>query len=225
MFSKAFTVDSISSNELSSKFYEKSDELTYAKNGGDAVAAVVSRYWNSVGSEVSALYGEIRDVENSDLSNREKKAKVQELQRQINAIQREALATVDQYTAAVESSLFGDDEDAADFAYRETNREVLGAKSALETYNKDVYAKAQEAAKSGVSYEAYYDYYFATKDIESDKDASGKVIPDSKRDKTLAEIHAMDLTVEQKNVLYFDKGYAESRLYEAPWYTIQMPRL
>lgn len=225
MFSKAFTVDSISSNELSSKFYEKSDELTYAKYGGDAVAAVVSRYWNSISSDVSKLYGEIRDVENSDLSNREKKAQVQALQRQINAIQREALATVDQYTAAVESSLFGDDDDAADFAYRETNREVLGAKYALETYDKDVYAKAQEAAKSGVSYEAYYDYYFATKDIESDKDASGKVIPDSKRDKTLAEINAMNLTVEQKNALYFDKGYAESRLYEAPWYTIQMPRL
>ena len=225
MFSKAFTVDSISSNELSGKFYEKSDELTYAKNGGDAVAAVVSRYWNSISSDVSKLYGEIRNVENSDLSNREKKEQVQDLQRQINAIQREALATVDQYTAAVESSLFGDDEDAADFAYRETNREVLGAKYALETYDKNVYAKAQEAAKSGVSYEAYYDYYFATKDIESDKDASGKVIPDSKRDKTLAEIHAMDLTVEQKNALYFDKGYAESRLYEAPWYTIQMPRL
>lgn len=225
MFSKAFTVDSISSNELSSKFYEKADELTYAKYGGDAVAAVVSRYWNSISSDVSKLYGEIRNVENSDLSNREKKERVQELQRQINAIQREALATVDQYTAAVESSLFGDDEDAADFAYRETNREVFGAKSALETYNKDVYAKAQEAAKNGVSYEAYYDYYFATKDIEGDKDASGKTIPGSKREKVLAEINAMDLTVEQKNALYYASGYAESTLYEAPWYTIQMPRL
>lgn len=225
MFSKAFTVDSISSNELSGKFYEKSDELTYAKNGGDAVAAVVSRYWNSISSDVSKLYGEIRNVENSNLSNREKKEQVQELQRQINAIQREALATVDQYTAAVESSLFGDDEDAADFAYRETNREVFGAKSALETYNKDVYAKAQEAAKNGVSYEAYYDYYFATKDIEGDKDASGKTIPGSKREKVLAEINAMDLTVEQKNALYYASGYAESALYEAPWYTIQMPRL
>lgn len=225
MFSKAFTVDSISSNELSGKFYEKSDELTYAKNGGDAVAAVVSRYWNSISSDVSKLYGEIRNVENSDLSNREKKAQVQELQRQINAIQREALATVDQYTAAVENSLFGDDDDAADFAYRETNREVFGAKSALETYNKDVYAKAQEAAKNGVSYEAYYDYYFATKDIEGDKDASGKTIPGSKREKVLAAINAMDLTVEQKNALYYANGYAESTLYEAPWYTIQMPRL
>lgn len=225
MFSKAFTVDSISSNELSSKFYEKSDELTYAKYGGDAVAAVVSRYWNSISSDVSKLYGEIRNVENSDLSNREKKEQVQKLQRQINAIQREALATVDQYTAAVESSLFGDDEDAADFAYRETNREVFGAKSALETYNKDVYAKAQEAAKNGVSYEAYYDYYFATKDIEGDKDASGKTIPGSKREKVLEEINAMDLTVEQKNALYYANGYAESTLYEAPWYTIQMPRL
>lgn len=225
MFSKAFTVDSISSNELSGRFYDKSDELTYAKYGGDAVAAVVSRYWNSISSDVSKLYGEIRNVENSDLSNREKKEQVQELQRQINAIQREALATVDQYTAAVESSLFGDDDDAADFAYRETNREVFGAEYALETYNKDVYAKAQEAAKNGVSYEAYYDYYFATKDIESDKDASGKTITGSKREKVLAEINAMDLTVEQKNALYYASGYAESTLYEAPWYTIQMPRL
>ena len=225
MFSKAFTVDSISSNELSGKFYEKSDKLTYAKYGGDAVAAVVSRYWNSISSDVSKLYGEIRDVENSDLKNREKLEQVQELQRQINAIQREALATVDQYTAAVESSLFGDDDDAADFAYRATNREVFGAEYALETYNKDVYAKAQEAAKNGVSYEAYYDYYFATKDIEGDKDASGKTIPGSKREKVLAEINAMDLTVEQKNALYYASGYAESTLYEAPWYTIQMPRL
>lgn len=225
MFSKAFTVDSITSNELSGKFYDKADELMYAKNSGDAVAAVVSRYWNSVSSDVSALYGEIRDVENSDLSNREKKEQVLELRKELNAVMREALATVDQYTAAVESSMFGDDDDAADFASRESNREVFGAEYALEAYNKDVYAKAQEVAKSGVSYEDYYDYYFATKDIEGDRDASGKTIPGSKREKVLAEINAMNLTVEQKNALYFANGYAESTLYEAPWYSIQMPRL
>ena len=285
MFSKAFTVDSISSNELSSKFYDKKDELTYAKNSGDTTAAVVSRYWNHVGSEVSKLYGEIRDVENSDLSNREKKEQVRELQRQINAIQREALATVDQYTAAVGNNLFGYTDEMQDFAYRETNRDVFGAEYALKVYNKDLYSKAKTAVKDGGSYEDYYDYHFTTSDystagklnyliesgmttaeqsaiyyasiatdndeekqeeleasvglsreqyyqyrvatygIKGDKDSSGKTIPDSKRNKMLAHINALDLTIAQKNKLYFENGYAEDRLYEAPWYTIQMPRL
>lgn len=285
MFSKAFTVDSISSNELSGKFYEKSDELMYAKNGGDTTAAVVSRYWNHVGSEVSKLYGEIRDVENSDLSNREKKEQVQELQRKINAIQREALATVDQYTAAVGNNLFGYTDDMQDFAYRETNRDVFGSEYALKVYNKDVYAKAKEAVKSGGSYEDYYDYHFTTSDystagklnyliesgmntaeqsaiyytaiatdndeekqqeleasvglsreqyyqyrvatygIKGDKGADGKTIPGSKRDKILAQINALDLTVAQKDALYLENGYAKDELYNnAPWYNIR-PRL
>lgn len=285
MFSKAFTVDSISSNELSGRFYDKSDELTYAKNSGDTTAAVVSRYWNHVGSEVSKLYGEIRDVENSDLSNREKKEQVQELQRQINAIQREALATVDQYTAAVGNNLFGYTDEIQDFAYRETNRDVFGAEYALKVYNKDVYAKAKTAVRDGGSYEDYYDYHFTTSDystagklnyliesgmttaeqsaiyytaiatdndeekqqeleasvrlsreqyyqyrvatygIKGDKGADGKTIPGSKRDKVLAQINALDLTVAQKDALYLENGYAKDDLYKnAPWYNIR-PRL
>lgn len=280
MFSKAFTVDSISGNELSGKFYDAADELTYAKNGGDRTAEVVSRYWNRVSSEVSALYGEIRRVEESDLSNRQKKEQVGQLQSEINDLQRKALATKEQYTAAAEGNLFAQTDEAKDYAYRETNREVFGAEYALETYDKNVYAKAKEAVAGGASYEGYYDYYFSTQGdgtaeklgylqhsgltdkeqsaifyaaiasdsdtatqketglskeqyylyraatygIESDRDATGKTIPGSKKEKMLQAIDGLDLTVPQKDALYFANGYAKSTLYDAPWYNI-VPRL
>ena len=46
MFEKAFTVDAMSSNRVSGDFYDKANELKYAKNAGDVASGVVSRWWN-----------------------------------------------------------------------------------------------------------------------------------------------------------------------------------
>ena len=171
MFSKAFTVDVVTSNRLSGDFYDKADALTYAKNGGDEAAAVVSRFWNKQQSACSDLYKQIREVEASDLSNKEKRQKTRELKALVNGIQKNAMAVEETYRAAVEKNLRKGGMDADD-AYRAANKDCFGAEYALQVYNKDVYEKAKNAKSNGVSYDDYYTYYFATRGFEKTGDTS-----------------------------------------------------
>lgn len=171
MFSKAFTVDVVTSNRLSGDFYDKADALTYAKNGGDEAAAVVSRFWSKQQSACSDLYKQIREVEASDLSNKEKRQKTRELKALVNGIQKNAMAVEETYRAAVEKNLRKGGMDADD-AYRAANKDCFGAEYALQVYNKDVYEKAKNAKSNGVSYDDYYTYYFATRGFEKSGDTS-----------------------------------------------------
>ena len=170
MFSKAFTVDAVTSNRLSGDFYDESDALTYAKNGGDEAAAVVSRFWSRQQSACSDLYKQIREVEASDLSDREKRRKTRELKALVNGIQKNAMAVEDTYRAAVEKNLQkGMD---TDDAYRAANKDCFGAEYALQVYSKDVYEKAKNAKSNGVSYDDYYTYYFGTKGLKATDEIS-----------------------------------------------------
>ncbi|WP_294854236.1 LPD38 domain-containing protein [uncultured Oscillibacter sp.] len=291
-FSKAFTVDSVSSNRISGDFYDKGDEITYEKNGGDVSMQVVGRFWSKQVSACSDIYAKIRNIESSEtLTDAQKREKVREAKAVLNGIQKNALGTVEVYQDAVKKYLKGTSDDAVDTAYREANRECFGAEYALQVYNKDVYEKAQAANRGGVSYSDFYDYYFATKKYESkdgkstttqkleylnnagfsdstkaelyfadlasdsdllkqaeletsvgitpvqyweykastagikaDTDAAGKSISGSKKEKVLDAIHKLDLTVKQKDALYYANGWSANTLSEAPWYDI-MPRL
>lgn len=165
MFAKAFTTDVVSNNRVSGDFFDEADELTYAKNGGDETAAVVSRFWSKQQSACSGLWREIREVEASKLSNKEKRQKTRELKAVVTGIQKNALAVEETYRAAAEKFL-GRGLEPED-AYREANRECFGAEYALQTYNKDVYQRAISAKSNGVSYEDFYTYYFGTKGIKA----------------------------------------------------------
>lgn len=165
MFAKAFTTDVVSNNRVSGDFFDEADELTYAKNGGDETAAVVSRFWSKQQSACSDLWKEIREVEASELSDKEKRQKTRELKAVVTGIQKNALAVEETYRAAAEKFLRRGLE--PDDAYREANRECFGAEYALQTYNKDVYQRAISAKSNGVSYEDFYTYYFGTKGIKA----------------------------------------------------------
>lgn len=165
MFAKAFTTDVVSNNRVSGDFFDEADELTYAKNGGDETAAVLSRFWSKQQSACSDLWKEIREVEASELSDKEKRQKTRELKAVVTGIQKNALAVEETYRAAAEKFL-GRGLEPED-AYREANRECFGAEYALQTYNKDVYQRAISAKSNGVSYEDFYTYYFGTKGIKA----------------------------------------------------------
>lgn len=165
MFAKAFTTDVVSNNRVSGDFFDEADQLMYAKNGGDETAAVVSRFWSKQQSACSDLWKEIREVEASKLSDKEKRQKTRELKAVVTGIQKNALAVEETYRAAAEKFL-GRGLEPED-AYREANRECFGAEYALQTYNKDVYQRAISAKSNGVSYEDFYTYYFGTKGIKA----------------------------------------------------------
>ena len=239
----AFTIDTTSNNRVTSEYYDLLDDLKYDKNDGDLGAEITRRYVSHAGDAVNDYYAQIREIQNDKtISKGEKNRLVRALKAQLIERQREIIAKSEPYREAVNEYLrehpeLSSDNDAAiaEFAekyditeeqaesrmdaivYREINREIFGAEYALKTYSSDVYDKARTAYGKGVSYDTYYDYYFATKDMHADKDENGKSISGSKKKKVVEYINSLDIPAEQKDALYIAAGYKENSLRNLPW--------
>ena len=90
-----FTADSVMNNQNVTDFYDKVDELTKNANSAKATDEDIlkSKYMNSINSELSALYQQKREIQNSTLSDAKKNAAVREVQKQIDAMTAEGLNT------------------------------------------------------------------------------------------------------------------------------------
>ena len=199
-----FTIDPVTSNALSDRFYDMYYEAQYAKNDGDKTAEYQVRHLNKIKSAISDMYDEISKIQNSDKSDKEKLAEIRTIQIMINEMYKTAINDYELVTNAIEATSSVDDS----YRYTEVTRLVYGAERALREYDDDVYAKAQLFKSANVDYEAFYNAYFATKGIESDKDKYGNTISGSKRNKVVAEIVELPISREQKMLLIASKGYS-----------------
>lgn len=239
----AFTIDTTSTNKTTGEYYDLLDDLKYDANDGDIGAGITRKYVSHAGDEVNDYYQQIRAIQNDkSLSDGEKNRIVRALKTQLIERQKEIIAQAEPYREAVNNYLkahpeLSTDNDAAiaEYAeqyeitedqaesrmdaivYREANREVFGAEYALRTYNADVYDKARTAYAKGVSYETYYDYYFATKEMHADKDENGKSISGSKKAKVVEYINSLDIPPEQKDALYVAAGYTAKSAKNQKW--------
>lgn len=239
----AFTIDTTSTNKTTGEYYDLLDELKYDANDGDIGAGITRKYVSHAGDEVNDYYQQIRAIQNDkSLSDGEKNRIVRALKAQLIERQKEIIAQAEPYREAVNdylkahpelstdndaaiaeyAELYGITEDQAEsrmdaIVYREANREVFGAEYALRTYNADVYDKAHTAYAKGVSYETYYDYYFATKEMHADKDENGKSISGSKKAKVVEYINSLDIPPEQKDALYVAAGYTAKSARNQKW--------
>lgn len=239
----AFTIDTTSTNKTTGKYYDLLDDLKYDANDGDIGAGITRKYVSHAGDEVNDYYQQIRAIQSDEnLTKAEKNRLVRALKAQLIERQKEIIAQAEPYREAVSDYLkahpeLSTDNDAAiaEYAeqyeitedqaesrmdaivYREANREVFGAEYALRTYNADVYDKARAAYAKGVSYETYYDYYFATKEMHADKDENGKSISGSKKAKVVEYINSLDIPPEQKDALYVAAGYTAKSARNQKW--------
>lgn len=71
---------------------------------------------------------------------------------------------------------------------------------------------------SGMSAKTFYDVWKYESSVSADVDANGKAISGSKKRKVLDYINRQNLTVSQKDGLYYAFGWAESKISEAPWH-------
>lgn len=239
----AFTIDTTSTNKTTGEYYDLLDDLKYDANDGDIGAGITRKYVSHAGDEVNDYYQQIRAIQNDkSLSDGEKNRIVRALKSQLIERQKEIIAQAEPYREAVNdylkahpelstdndaaiaeyAELYGITEDQAEsrmdaIVYREANREVFGAEYALRTYNADVYDKARTAYAKGVSYETYYDYYFATKEMHADKDENGKSISGSKKAKVVEYINSLDIPPEQKDALYVAAGYTAKSAKNQKW--------
>jgi hypothetical protein len=90
-----FTTDSVMNNQNVSDFYDTKDKLTVKANASTATDkdVLMSKYMNSVNSELSDLYKQKREIQNSNASDDVKYERVRRVQEQIVDITRNALAT------------------------------------------------------------------------------------------------------------------------------------
>ena len=81
-------------------------------------------------------------------------------------------------------------------------------------------ADYNEVGKSnGISVDVFDDYLVQKSECKgTDSDGDGKTDSGSKKAQVLAVINSLPLTSKQKDVLYRMNGWAESKLYEAPWH-------
>lgn len=239
----AFTIDTTSTNKTTGEYYDLLDDLKYDANDGDVGAGITRKYVSHAGDEVNDYYQQIRAIQSDEnLTKAEKNRLVRALKTQLIERQKEIIAQAEPYREAVSdylkahpelstdndaaiaeyAELYGITEDQAEsrmdaIVYREANREVFGAEYALRTYNADVYDKARTAYAKGVSYETYYDYYFATKEMHADKDENGKSISGSKKAKVVEYINSLDIPPEQKDALYVAAGYTAKSARNQKW--------
>ena len=294
---KSFVLDSVTSNKLSQEFYRVSDELKYNVSDEDPVSAVVQKYWNKVGEEVSALNKEIRKMESSKaLDSKARRDKIRELKDQVNGILQDALDRLPAMQEAAKKYATGMEDDQVESGFKLMTWDVLGAKAALGLFGEKEQEKAQAAYEAGASYENflsyrdkvktmeddpgrsetnqkldilenmttvedeefgvrlpekeaaalwyteildkdgrekadelekqglpvldYYRYTQAVKDLNGEEDPNnpGHAISGSKQAQRLPAIDALDLTAEQKDILWFLNRWSESTLWKAPWH-------
>ncbi|MEE0899015.1 MAG: LPD38 domain-containing protein, partial [Acutalibacteraceae bacterium] len=199
-------------SKWSGKFYDAIEDYTYKKTAGDVQAKGVVKYLTAINKQVSEMYNDKRKVQaDTTLSEKERLTQAKILQATINTLIQETLGNVDYlYNELGKYNLSNDDSDestkAFNNAYRDCMRTIIGAEYALSTYNSDVYAKAKQLNTLGIGYEMYYDYYFDTKGLTTERDENGNVIYTSKS-KVLAYTNQQNLPTLQKIILLMSKGY------------------
>lgn len=187
-------------SKWSSKFYSTLEKYTYKKTAGDLQAKAVVRYLTNINSTVSDMQKKKQEIQASTtLSNADKLKETRIIQAAINTLLQETLGNVE-YIYKELGRYDLSDESVYDQAYYDTMNVVIGAGYALESYNKEVYAKASSLTGLGIGYDTYYDYYFGLKNVSS---SSGSL---TKKD-VIKYTMAQDIPTLQKIILIMSKGY------------------
>ena len=153
---KEMSTDSVLNNRYPGEFYDLRDELEVNANARGATEEdrLKSLYLDEVGWEMSDLYAEKREIQNSDLSDSEKYEAIREVQSEINALAENALRG---HNYVLHEGLYAEVGDKR-FDYNEEN----GKWYEITQQNYDgsdnwYYQKEQEVTKGlGISYSEYW---------------------------------------------------------------------
>ena len=221
-FKDKFTTDSVMNNQNVSDFYETKDKLTVNAKASTATDedVLMSKYINSVSSELGELYGLKREVQNSDLPDDRKYAKVRDIQDEINAIARESLNSYEDVYIEGDYAEIGDRHyrlnadgewtKISDKQYdkQEDVTDELGISASDYWSNKSEYDFAYEnpekyaVAKSVGGYDFYKSYMSDLYEIKADKDESGKSIRGSRKEKVAEYVNSLDIDYGERLILF-----------------------
>ena len=224
-----FTTDSTLNNKNVSAFYDTMDELTTNAKSSKATDEDILKYkyFNSINAELSELYEQKREIQNSDLADDEKYEAVRELQEQINDLARESLNTYENVYISDGYASIGDihyrwyepgEDSDAEAGWQKITDKQLEKQEAVTSYlgvepseywkNKTEYDFAYEypekysVAKSVGGYSAYKRYTSELYDIKADKDEDGKSISGSRKEKVIEYVNNLDIDYGARLILF-----------------------
>lgn len=219
-----FTTDSVLKNKYVGEFYDKKDELEKINNDISKTYQdeVKYKYLNSISEKIGKLYNQKRDVQMSNISDREKKETVRDIQKEINWYAENALKNVngnmteeqewDMYIEGIFSDKIRTEDKSSnslDAQYAVDNglctkREYIDLYKKTKENKQDMptikYLKKME--EIGLDIENYVEYKINTKGLKSDKDEKGKAINASLNEKEAKVIMNMNISDKQKDLLF-----------------------
>lgn len=217
-----FTTDSVMNNQNVSDFYDTMDKLTANAKSSKATDEDVLKYkyFNVINSELSELYQQKREIQNSYLPDAEKKDRARELQEQIVSLTRDSLNTYENVNIEDGYASIGDvhfrqnDEGEwqkiSDEQLEKQEEVTSGLGISAEEYwgNKEEYDYAYKnpekykVAKAVGGYSAYKTYQSELYDINADKDENGKSINGSRKEKVIDYVNNLDADYGTKIILF-----------------------
>ena len=158
VFKDKFTTDSVLKNKYVSKFYETLEKQNQIAN--DPLATdedeIQLKYLNNTSKEMGKLYKEKRNVQMSNISNKEKTAKVREIQEKINELAESSLQNYTNLTKTQNSAKIGDQEYYKNGSgeWTSMNEETKQKNSNISTetysdYKQKVYQETQKQRANG----------------------------------------------------------------------------
>ena len=158
VFKDKFTTDSVLKNKYVSKFYETLEKQNQIAN--DPLATdedeIQLKYLNNTSKEMGKLYKEKRNVQMSNISNKEKTAKVREIQEKINELAEISLQNYTNFTKTQNSAKIGDQEyyKNGNGEWTSMNEETKQKNSNISTetysdYKQKVYQETQKQRTNG----------------------------------------------------------------------------
>jgi len=193
-----FTVDSTMKSQYVTGFYELKDKLQANSNSYKSATEdkLKYKYINTINSQMSKLYAEKRETQVSDMNNKEKYAKVKEIQEQINQLAKNGLENYDDVTS------YDNYAKVADKEY------FLNSKNEWEKISDE---EIEEVKKLNLNDSQKSDYY-KTK-VQIGKISSNKNITSEERHTQIAE-ELINSSLDENSIinLYTKKYSSEDKL-------------
>lgn len=191
-----FTVDPITNNKLSTKFYKLYDETTYASSAGDSTAALKLRHFNKVKQGISDLYKQKDEIQASKLSDKEKLARTRIIQTLINEAYKTAIDESELWTKAFADS------------------EGLGTNYSVVEVTKSNYKKLEESKETIGSFVIAYNGKTTGKAYETEEKAT-KGLSSRISDFRFAEGYRLMGGTEQALAAYNTAAYEKAQKLNA----------
>jgi hypothetical protein len=218
-----FTTDSVTNNKTISNFYDIKDELTTNAKSIKATDEDVLKYKyiNSVNEEISELYKQQREIQNSNMTDSKKYIAVRNIQKQINELAESSMNTYGSVKIDNGYATVGDrrymQNDKGEWT-KLTDKQIekqeevtrgLGISPSEYWSNKEEYDFAYEKpekyaiSKSVGGYSSYKKYTGEIYDIKGvDLDGDGRSDSGTRKEKVLDYLNNLDIDYYEKLILF-----------------------